>query len=300
MKSPTLSVAPLLRVRHLSALLLLGAVLSVAGGARATTEKLSAEQIVERNVQARGGLSAWRNVQAISLSGKMDAGRIRPNPSFAAVDPRNPKQRKQFEEEQLKMQQDRNKGTRVQLPFRMELARTRRARVEIEFHGDTAVQVFDGKNGWKLRPFLGRKEWEPFTAEEAKRSADQQDIDGLLIDAAAKGNKVSLEGMEPIAGRDAYRLAVKLPNGDLRHVWVDAASFLDVQFDGPARRMDGKERAVTTVASDFRRVGGVKIPFALETRVDTVADTERIVVEKAQINPTIDASRFAAPVTAGH
>jgi len=36
--------------------------------------QLSAAQIVERNVAARGGLQAWRAVQTMSYSGKMDAG----------------------------------------------------------------------------------------------------------------------------------------------------------------------------------------------------------------------------------
>ena len=36
--------------------------------------KLTAEQVIEKNVAARGGLQAWRAVQSLSMSGKMDAG----------------------------------------------------------------------------------------------------------------------------------------------------------------------------------------------------------------------------------
>ena len=36
--------------------------------------KLTAAEIVEKNAAARGGLAAWRNVQTLSISGKMDAG----------------------------------------------------------------------------------------------------------------------------------------------------------------------------------------------------------------------------------
>src|SRR5713226_367551 len=35
---------------------------------------LSAAQIVDKHVAARGGLQAWRAVQTISASGKLDAG----------------------------------------------------------------------------------------------------------------------------------------------------------------------------------------------------------------------------------
>jgi hypothetical protein len=49
----------------------------------------------------------------------------------------------------------------VQLPVLMELARPRKMRFELQFNGQTAIQVFDGTNGWKLRPFLGRRVVEP-------------------------------------------------------------------------------------------------------------------------------------------
>src|SRR6266436_1781597 len=45
----------------------------------------------------------------------------------------------------------------VQLPFVMELKRPRKMRFELQFSGQTAIQVFDGANGWKLRPFLNRR-----------------------------------------------------------------------------------------------------------------------------------------------
>ena len=50
------------------------------------------------------------------------------------------------------------------LPFIMELKRPRKMRFELQFKGQTAVQVFDGANGWKLRPFLNRRKWSPIAA----------------------------------------------------------------------------------------------------------------------------------------
>src|SRR5882757_4301599 len=40
----------------------------------AAPAKLTADQIVDKNIAARGGLAAWRGVQTLSWSGKMDAG----------------------------------------------------------------------------------------------------------------------------------------------------------------------------------------------------------------------------------
>src|SRR5205085_3699191 len=75
----------------------------------------------------------------------------------------------------------------VQLPFTLARQRPNKSRLEIEFAGQTAVQVYDGTNGWKLRPYLNRNDVEPFTSEEAKSEAENGDLDDRLIDYAAKG-----------------------------------------------------------------------------------------------------------------
>src|ERR1700681_3898390 len=46
----------------------------LAADAAPQAAKLSAAQIVEKNVAARGGLQAWRGVQTVSWNGKMDVG----------------------------------------------------------------------------------------------------------------------------------------------------------------------------------------------------------------------------------
>ena len=50
----------------------------------------------------------------------------------------------------------------------MEAKRPDKSRVEIEFAGTTAVQVYDGTHGWKLRPFLNRSDVEPFRKKAAR------------------------------------------------------------------------------------------------------------------------------------
>jgi hypothetical protein len=93
----------------------------------------------------------------------------------------------------------------TQLPFRMELERPRKMRFEIQFNGQTAVQIYDGANGWKLRPFLNRREVETYTPEEMKIASVQADLDGPLVDYAAKGTRIELAGTEKVEDRDTYK-----------------------------------------------------------------------------------------------
>jgi hypothetical protein len=182
----------------------------------------------------------------------------------------------------------------VLLPFVMELKRPRATRVELVFQGKTAVQVYDGKTGWKVRPYLGRRDVEPYTDEELKLAAQQAELDGPLIDYAAKGNKVELVGTEQFEGREAYKLKVTSAAGTVRTVLVDAESSLEVRVDG-TRKLDGKERQVWTTLRDYKVVDGLLIPHTLETTVEGVPGSEKILVEKVSVNPEVADARFFKP-----
>ena len=59
--------------------------------------------------------------------------------------------------------------------------------------------------------------------------------------------------------------------------------------------MDGKPRTVWTTLRDYRPVDGLMIPHVLETTVDGVRGSEKILVEKVTVNPPLADSRFARP-----
>ena len=260
---------------------------------------LTATQIVDRNVAARGGLERWRAVKTMSLTGKLGAGgnqraTLQTNEQVAArrkggiqAIPSRPAQE-------------------VQLPFLMELERPRKMRFELEFAGQTAIQVYDGAHGWKLRPFLNRRVVEPFTEEEIKLSAAQADLDGPLVDYAAKGTRVEFAGAEKVENRDTYKIKMTMQNGQVLHVWIDAQTFLEAKIEGQPRRMDGTDHPTEVYFRDYRQVEGLQIPFVLETRVLAVTKTstglgdvpvppERISIEKVALNPKFDEALFAKP-----
>ncbi|MGF6604338.1 outer membrane lipoprotein-sorting protein [Paraburkholderia sp. GAS448] len=276
--------------------LVLAAALSVAVGAAlaAQTASMSANQVVAKNVAARGGLPAWRQVHAMTFVGKIDAGRTHPDPEGTVDNPSSSPGRRHMLEKALSRKPDATQGTVISLPYRMELKRPRKVRLEVDFAGKTAVQVYDGTNGWYARPYLGSSAVQPFSPAELKLAGDQQELDGLLIDAAAKGNQVSMDGVEALDGHRAYKLKVTLRNGDIRHVWVDASTFLDVKVDG-TRQVGGRTRTMVTTLRDYRKVDGVMIPFMMETVGEGVRLPERIVIEKATVNPDLPDDRFARP-----
>ena len=275
--------------------------LSIAISQAASTDtkpapaKLSAAEIVERNVAARGGLTPWRAVQTMEWKGKIEVGGAASVLPEQRIAPRRVAPTSGTQPETSGSSDKANSGKQVELPFLMEMKRPHKSRVELEFAGKTAVQVYDGAHGWKLRPFLNRNDVEPYTPEEAKAAAAQSDLDGLLIDCAAKGNKLELEGNEKVEGRDAYRLKVTQRGGDVRRVWLDAESFLELKMDGTPRRMDGRYRNVAIYLRDYRTVQGLVIPYLIETEVEGYKPTHKMTIESVSVNPKLDASLFAKP-----
>ena len=219
---------------------------------------LTVAQIVDKDVAAKGGLQAWRAVLTITYSGKMDAGG----------------------------KQD------TQLPFLMQLKRPHKTRMEIEFQNDKAIQVYDGSKGWKFRPFLGRRDVEPYSAAELQAASTEPDLDGFLVDYAAKGTQVTLEGMEKVEGRDAYKLKLTMKGGQVRHLWVDAESFLDVKVEGTPTRMDGKMRPVEVYFRDYKNVNGLMVPYVLETTVQGNKKSHKMTIESVVVNPNLNDSLF--------
>lgn len=235
---------------------------SAAGTAQsAAAAHLSAAQIVDRNVAARGGLQAWRAVNTMTVSGQLEAG-----------------------------------GTKnTTLPFTMTLKRPHKSRIEIRFNDQTAFQVYDGTQGWKVRPFLGRNEVEPYTPAEAKTAESWAELDGPLVDYAAKGTKIDVLGTEMIEGHRAYVLKLTMKDTTSRRVWVDASSFLELKIDGDPRKLDGKLHNVAIFYRDYRKESGLVMPHTLETAVVGARGTHKLTIDKVALNPQVDDALFTKP-----
>lgn len=177
-----------------------------------------------------------------------------------------------------------------------ELKRPRKTRWEIEFQGQTAVQVYDGTNGWKLRPYLGRKEVESYKPEELAKAAAEAELDRPLLDYAAKGATIELEGVEKVEGKDNYKLKLTPKGQPPLHVWVDEQTFLESKIEGPARRLDGRPRGTAVYLRDYRKVDGLAVAYARETVVEGVRQGEKMQIEAVSVNPKLDDSRFTKPV----
>jgi len=236
--------------------------LAAAAGRPAPTSELTAAQIVEKNAQARGGVQAWRKVETMLWAGHIETGN-----SAAPI-----------------------------VPFIFELKRPNKTRFEIRQEQQKLVRVFDGMAGWKERdPRGGAPSIKPYTPEELASAREAHGIDGLLIDHEAKGIDIRLDGTEQIEGRKAYRLLATLPSGTKHHVWVDAATFLELKYDRESHTAEGRAAIVNVFLRNYRAVEGLQIPTTIESGGANGRGVEKMVIDNVTLNPSLSDARFDKP-----
>jgi hypothetical protein len=230
-----------------AAALLLG-----AAGAGAQT----LDEVVARNLQARGGLEKLKAVETARMTGRI---------SF---------------------------GIGIEAPFTLERKRPKALRAEFTLEGAQGVQAFDGRSAWTLAP--GEKVPERLDPEETREVEDQADFDGPLVDWKAKGHALELLGKQKLGGGEVFRLKLVTKNGNLRHIFLDSGSFLEVRIEGK-RRFNGSPVDVESALSDYREVSGIKLPFRIESGPKGVPQRQRIAFDKIELGVPIDDARFRMP-----
>jgi outer membrane lipoprotein-sorting protein len=133
-------------------------------------------------------------------------------------------------------------------------------RGEFSMQGMTAVQAWDGQEAWSISPFGGRRDPQRVSAADAKGLIERADIAGPLVDYQAKGNKVEYLGTEDIDGTDAHKLRVTQKNGDTQVLFLDPDQFLEIRVVNH-RMVRGQEEVSSTDLGEYEKVDGIWFPF---------------------------------------
>lgn len=183
-------------------------------------------------------------------------------------------------------------------PFLAEFKRPGKMHNEVTVQNKTVVRTFNGKDtGWIVNPFAGKDSPEPMNEDDIKQVMNESDFDGPLVDAKAKGNVLALiAGVHKVDGHDAYKLKVTHKDGLVTYYFFDASTFLLTKWTG-SDNVNGQTVTRETVFRDYRDVEGLKFAFELVSSSPDSDVTQRIVVEKIEIDPQIDESHFGKPAT---
>jgi hypothetical protein len=149
-------------------------------------DAFTAEELAAKNIEAKGGAAALAAVQNVRRSGLLIVN-----------------------------------GGQLSLDIVETRQRPVSIRNEYTLQGLTQVESFDGKDGWKIDPFQGRKDPERSSPDDLKGLIEDAQVGGQLEDYQARGLKLEYAGTEDIDGTAAHKLKLTQKNGDLQCAVAD-------------------------------------------------------------------------------
>ena len=219
----------------------------------------TAEELVAKYVQAKGGLEKIKAIQSVRMSGTQD------NDGFKAA-----------------VSQENKRPDLVRETFALQ--------------GMTSVQAYDGASGWQVRPFGGRKDPELMGEEDLRGLLLDADFDGPLVDYKEKGNKIETLGHDVVDGDDAYKLKITLKNGDILYYYLDPDTFLAIREEGQLFLRGSVQEFVVNLGS-YKPVNGVMFPFWSASGPKGVDNLPNITYDKIEVNVPLEEAKFAVPAT---
>jgi photosystem II stability/assembly factor-like uncharacterized protein len=230
-----------------------------------TLHAQTADELVAKYAQRIGGLERVHAIQSLRRSGKLYGGG-----GFEAV------------------VQNENK-------------RPNRVREEFTFGGMTGITAYDGRTGWKIEPWQGKKDPEPLGEDETKGIVEDAAFDDPLLNYREQGNKLEVIGGDQIEGTDVFKVKLTLAsNGDVRTYYLDADSGVPIKYE-VLRTVRGAEREFEVELGDYKPVGGVFFPFsvAIGPKDSPTSNKTQYAWDRIETNLPLDDTRFVKPGTSG-
>ena len=168
------------------------AVAMVVAGATAASAQ-NVDELVAKNIDAKGGLARLRAVQTVKQASKMTM-----------------------------------QG--MQAILTVYAKRPSLLRQEVTIDDQLVVSAFDGVTPWMVNPLVGSQKPMIISGPQADMIREQSSFDGPLVDYKAKGYTVELVGRETVDQVEAFHLRLKAPSGLVMHLYLDAKTGLDLKL----------------------------------------------------------------------
>lgn len=219
------------------------------------------DEIMAKHYEAQGGLAHLQAMKSVRLTGKMEVG-----PGMEA-------------------------------PIILEKKRPGMMRMEFTFQGMTGISAYDGAQGWQVMPFMGKKDPEAMSPDDAKEVEQQADFDGPLVDWKAKGNTLELIGKESVEGAETWKLKLTRKSGQVEFYFIDTETYLILK-ETAKRTVRGTEVEGESMFSDYKEVDGLMFPHSMTNGMVGSERKQTMSFDKIEVNPALDDARFHMPAAA--
>ncbi len=246
--------------RLMKSLALMATLAAVVAAPLAAQSGMTADELIAKNMEAKGGKDKLAALQGAKVTGKLNMGG-------------------------------------AEAPFTLVWQAPDKVRMEITLQGMTLTRAYDGETAWMINPFMGKSEPEKMSPEEADEVKEQADFRGPLFNPEARGYKVAYGGETEIEGTPAYELDVTRPNGGTTKIYLDKEYFLEFKMDDK-RTIRGQEIESEAAIGDYKEVDGLMFAHSIDTHLVGAPEGQggfNMTIEKIELNPEISESEFAMP-----
>ncbi len=220
----------------------------------------TADELIAKNIEARGGMEKMKAIKNMRIKGKFEGGG-----GFSAS-------------------------------VGQENVRPNLIRETFTLQGMTQVLAYDGTAGWQIQPFGGKKDPELLGEDDLRDLLLDADFDGPLVDYKEKGSTVEYLGHDVVDGDDALRLKVTLKNGDIIYSYLDPDTFIEIRRE-IQQFIRGSVRDRVMGLGSYKPVAGVMYPFSISQGPKNHPDEQTVTVLKMEVNVPIDLADFAVPAS---
>ncbi len=241
-------------MRHAAIVLAVVSCIAILGRAQ------TAEELVNKNIQAKGGIERIKAIHSIRMTGKLAS----------------------------------SWGFKASVG--QENLRPNLVRQTFSLQGMTGIQAYDGTTGWQIQPFEGHKDPELMGEDDLRDLLLAADFDGPLVNYQEKGNTVEYLGHDEVDGDDALRLKVTLKNGDVVYYFLDPDTYLEIRKEVQEFIRGSIHESVSEMGS-YKPVAGVMFPFSISQGSKNNPAESTTTIDKIDVNVPIEQGEFALPAS---
>ncbi len=209
----------------------------------------TADEVINKHIDAIGGVDAWKKVNSLKMEGTMQV-----------------------------------QG--AELSVTQTVLHKKGSRQDISIMGMTGYIIVTPTEGWNYMPFQGQQAPEAMTAEDLAESQEQMDVQGSLIDYAAKGHSVEYLGKDDVDGTECYKVKVNKKGGSPETMYIETKTNYLIKSVS-IKKANGQEVEVATSYSNYE-----KLPEGIVVAKSMTLPFGELNIGKIIINGAVDEAIF--------
>ena len=195
-------------------------------GVTVQAQTLTADQVLQKHIDAVGGIDNWNKIKTVKLVGSMSQQGM-----------------------EIGMTETRVTGKAM--------------RVDISAMGQNGYMIYTTTEGWMYMPFMGQKEPTALPADQLKGAQEQLNFKNNQLVDKALITKVALDGTDTISNMPCYKLKVTNKDGSEQMCYIDTKTFYLIRAEKKAQ-VQGEDQEVAVTFSNFvKQPEGIVIPMMM-------------------------------------